>query len=242
LSSNYRWRDYDDILREEARREDEVDHDDDEYVARPSDSRWYSDDDDNLDIDLSDSFMNDESEEEMDRPRRTTRSTSRSVRAKQRRPSRNHVTLEQSLRAQPTRISARQLMRTQPTGYVESDSDGYVEEFLSTNNAPCGPHVEDSTVTGHFFRLPDSGRITRQWLRRNENRTSHTGLKNYSPQVGDSVVYIPRAHYETLKVFPTLDAPWKHFPSSTRWPVVRCSVIDVRYRFPYEQYYRNLNG
>jgi hypothetical protein len=239
LSSNYRWRDYDDILREEARREDEVDPDDDEYVAPASDSRRQFNDDD---LDLSESFMSDESEEAMDRPRRTRRSTSRSVRAQQRRRSRNHaIAFEQRSRAQPTRVSARQSTRTQPDGYDESDSDGCMEEFLSTNNTPSGPHVEDYTVTGHFFRLPDSGRVTRQWLRRTENRTSHNGLKNYAPQVGDSVVYIPRAHYETLKIFPTLDAPWKHFPRGTRWPLVRCFVIDVRHRFPYEQYYRNQN-
>jgi hypothetical protein len=238
LSSNYRWRDYDDILRDEARLEDEVDPDDDDYVFshEPDSGRYFNDDD----LDLSDSST---TEEELDRPRRTRRSSSRSVRAQQSRRSRNRATdseFEQHSRAQPTRVSTRQLTRAQPGGYGESDSDGYVEQFLSTNNTPSGPHVEDYTVTGHFFRLPNSGQgVTRQWLRRTENRTSHNGLKNYSPQVGDSVVYIARAHYETLKMFPTLDAPWKHFPRRTRWPVVRCSVIDVRYRFPYKQYFRN---
>jgi hypothetical protein len=197
---------------------------------------------DDNDLDLSDSFIGDESEEEMDSPHRTRRSTSRSARVRRRRRRRNQaISFEQRSRTQPTRVSARQLTRASADGYGESDSDSYVEEFLSTNNTPSGPYVEDYTVAGHFFRLPDSGLVMRQWLRRTENRTSHSGVKNYSPQVGDSVVYIPRAHFETVKKFPTLDAPWKHFPHGTRWPVVRCAVKDVRYRFPYEQYYRTQN-
>lgn len=237
LSSNYLWRSYDDILREEAGPEDEEDSDDDDYVA--SASHRYADVDD---LDLSDSFISDESEEEINSPRRFRRSTSRSTRVRRRRRRRDRaISFEQRSRTQPTRVSARQLARAQADGYRESDSDSDVEELLSTNNTPSGPYVEDYTVTGHFFRLPDSGLVMRRWLRRNENRTSHSGIKNYSPQVGDSVVYIPRAHYETVKKFPTLDAPWKHFPHGTRWPVVRCSVKDVRYRFPYEQYYRNQN-
>jgi hypothetical protein len=122
LSSNYRWLDYDDILRDEARLEDEVDPDDDDYVpSHESDSGRYFDDDD---LDLSDSSM---TEEELDIPRRKTRSTSRSVRAQQRRRSRNRaIKIEQHSRAQPTRVSTRQLTRAQPGGYGESDSDGYV--------------------------------------------------------------------------------------------------------------------
>ena len=61
----------------------------------------------------------------------------------------------------------------------------------------------------------------------------------YCPQVGDSVVYIPRAHYDTLQAFPTGEstAPWKSWPTTQPWPVVRCKVTHVRYRFPYEMYY-----
>ena len=237
LSSNYLWRSYDDILREEAGPEDEEDSDDDDYVA--SASNRYADDDE---LDLSDSY--DESEEEMDSdsPRRSRRSTSRSARVRRHRRRRNRaISFEQRSRTRPTRVSARLVTRAQADGYKESDSDSYVEEFLSTNNTPSGPYVEDYTVAGHFFRLPDSGLVMRRWLSRTESRTSHSGIKNYSPQVGDSVVYIPRAHYETVKKFPTLDAPWKHFPHGTKWPVVRCSVKDVRYRFPYEQYYCSQN-
>ena len=124
---------------------------------------------------------------------------------------------------------------------MESESDSVVEEYLSTNNTPTGPFVEDYTSAGHFFKLPDSGRVKRKWLLRTENKSSYSGVKNYAPQVGDSVVYIPRAHYETIKVFPTLDTPWKHFARRASWPVVRCTIKDIRYRFPYEQYYRSQN-
>lgn len=233
LSSNYRWRGYEDILAEEAAREQEEDADDDDYVApaaQPPVADEY----------LSDESMTSESEGDDESPRVTRRSARTSRNRRRRRGRENALLYEERSRARPTRVSARQLNREQPGRYeAQSDSDDFVEEFLSTNNTPSGPHVGDYTVLGHFFKLPDSGRVRRQWLLRTENRTSHNGIKNYAPQVGDSVVYIPRAHYETIKVFPLLDAPWKHFDRGTRWPVVRCSIRDIRYRFPYEQYYRS---
>ncbi len=235
LSSNYRWVGYEDIIAEEAAREEEEDAADDEYAPPPSRSSLQ-------DEDLSDDISMTESSDDEDGTRITTRSSrARSTRTRRRRRTRDQaLSFEERERSRPTRVSARQMNRSQPEHYeAESDSDGYVDEFLSTNNTPSGPHVEDYTVAGHYFRLPDSGRVKRQWLLRTENKTSHMGIKNYAPQVGDSVVYIPRAHYETIKIFPTLDAPWKHFEQGTRWPVVRCTVKDIRYRFPYEQYYRS---
>ena len=237
LSSNYRWRGYEDLLVEEAARDDEEDVDDDDYVA-PAARASATDDE------LSyDSMAESEGEEESHRVTRSGASSTRSGRNRRRHRERErNLSFEQHSRSRPTRVSARQLNRSPPEHYeAESDSDSNNDAFLSTNNTPSGPHVEDYTVAGHFFRLPDSGRVKRQWLCRTENRTSHNGVKNYAPQVGDSVVYIPRAHYETLKVFPTLDAPWKHFPRGARWPVVRCCIRDIRYRFPYEQYYRSQN-
>lgn len=235
LSSNYRWSGYEDILAEEAARELEEDADDDDYApaARAPAADHY----------LSDDFVTSSDSGDSDASRRVTRRSARSGRNQRRRRTRERtLAYEERSRSRPSRVSARQLNRSQPERYEdESESDTFVEEFLSTNNTPSGPHVEDYTVAGHYFKLPDSGRVRRQWLLRTENRTSHNGVKNYAPQVGDSVIYIPRAHYETLKVFPTLDAPWKHFQRGTRWPIVRCSVRAIRYRFPYEQYYRSTN-
>lgn len=233
LSSNYRWRGYEDIMAEEAARAEEEDADDDDYApaAQPPVRDEY----------LSDDFVTSESEDDEEESRRFTRRSTRSGRNRRRRREREQaLSYEERSRSRPTRVSARQLSRSQAEHYpAESDSDAFVEEFLSTNNTPSGRYVEDYTVTGHFFKLPDSGRVRRQWLLRTENQTSHSGVKNYAPQVGDSVVYIPRAHYETLKLFPSLDAPWRKFERGARWPVVRCSIKDIRYRFPYEAYYRS---
>jgi hypothetical protein len=55
------------------------------------------------------------------------------------------------------------------------------------------------------------------------------------------VVYIPRAHYDTIIQHPATmmqTAPWKSFPNNSAWPVVLCSVVDVRYRFPNEHLYK----
>jgi len=65
--------------------------------------------------------------------------------------------------------------------------------------------------------------------------------KNYAPQVGDSVIYIARAHSETILSFPTLRAPWTDWPAGARWPTLRCKIKHIRFRFPYESCYRNRN-
>ena len=55
------------------------------------------------------------------------------------------------------------------------------------------------------------------------------------------MVYIPRAHYDTLQKFPICgySAPWKSWPTHSTWPAVCCRVTHIRYRFPYEMYYRS---
>lgn len=56
------------------------------------------------------------------------------------------------------------------------------------------------------------------------------------------MVYIPRAHYDTINKYPETavqTAPWKSFPQNSAWPVVLCKVRAIRYRFPIEHLYRN---
>jgi hypothetical protein len=89
----------------------------------------------------------------------------------------------------------------------------------------------------HYFKLPNlTTHVKRKWLHRTESNSSYDGRKTYTPQVGDSVVYIPRAHYETITKFPSLTAPWQSWPDGVEWPVVQCRVCYVRYRFPYKAY------
>ena len=214
LSENFRWRDYDDLIREQGNPEDDIDSDDEEYdpTSRNINRVDHSDDsDEDLDLDEVDA-------ESPFRPRgrrRDVPSGERQRRAQRRAQRRDNQFVE-----------------------IGSD-DELVAQFMSTNNTPSGPYVRDYTIAGHFWRLSGSiGRVKRRWLRRPESLSSFEGRKIYTPQLGDSVVYIPRAHQETLKDFPSLTPPWHRWPQGAAWPVVRCSIRGIRFRFPYEDYFR----
>lgn len=208
LSSNYRWRDYSDIVEDDQ--EAEMDTDDEEFQLNessrgrsgPSNGPRTSDtDDDELDEDVlpDDSPL----------------------------PSRS-------------RQSSRNRKFTANDEDESDSSDGdFIVEYMSTNNVPSGPFVADYDL--HFFKLTNRNQaadINRLWVRRNESTSSYAGRKKYTPQIGDSIVYIPRAHYETITKFPSIDAPWQNWPEEAVWPVVRCFVRNVRYRFPFKDYFR----
>ena len=131
----------------------------------------------------------------------------------------------------------RQSSRNRRRRYVDGEpsSDEELVEYMSSNNTPSGPFVSDYDF--HYFRIPQSSRLHRRWLRRNESDSSYNGTKSYVPQVGDSVVYIPRAHHETITNFPSLVPPWQSWPDEAVWPVVCCSVRYIRYRFPFKTYF-----
>jgi hypothetical protein len=127
-----------------------------------------------------------------------------------------------------SRVSSRQ----RRSRLRDSDSDeSEVEEVLSTNNHPSGHFKEDYIY--HYFKLPNRYPISRSWVRREESKTSYNGRKKYTPQIGDLVVYIPRAHLDTINNFDILRSPWKDWPSNVCWPVVQCKVRNIRYRFPF---------
>jgi hypothetical protein len=202
LSNNFRWRDYVDVLQDEANDVDEPESDDEDFEINErragTRNRLAADDsEDDDDMELE------EEEEEL-----------------------------------PSRVSDRIPARRK---YIEVDSDEDAE-YVSTNNAPSGPFVAD--YDAHFFRMPAASAATvqRQWLRRIESSSSYGGRKSYTPQVGDTVVYIPRAHYETIAEFPSLPAPWQSWPTEAVWPVVRCCIRSIRYRFPYKAYFNQSNG
>lgn len=214
MSANYSYLDYDDMMRLQGNQDDdEPDSDDEEFspTAQIRGGRDNSDDDSDNDMDL------DEDDAE---------SSFLSGRNR-----RNRV--EQGGR----RERARRRSRNRDDQFVELDSeDENNEQIMSTNNTPSGPFVQD--YSSHFWRMPTDN-VRRRWLKRMESDTSYEGRKTYTPQLGDSVVYIPRAHYETINGFPSLEPPWQHWPQGTAWPVVRCCVRGVRFRFPYEDYYRS---
>lgn len=215
LSANWRYLDYDDMMREQGNQDEELDSDDEEFNPTASRNQGTVEN-------------SDESDEEMDFDEIESESPLRRNRA-----SRQRVAVSEGRPLRSQRRSQRS-----DSQFVELDSDDeMVAQYMSTNNTPSGPYVEDYTTVGHFWRMP-SGTVRRKWLCRHESDTSYEGRKIYAPQLGDSVVYIPRAHYETVSHFPSLEKPWQRWPQGAAWPVVRCCVRGVRYRFPYEDYYR----
>ena len=242
LSSNYRWRDFEDLEREERSNTvaEEVDSDDEEFVLHPTHRHSNADYDDD-DLSGGNSMESDGSESFEFRGTPENRiARARSQRRQRREQTRadEFEEREQHPRAAPARVSSRARARLPEP---ESDDDSNTE-FVSTNNNPSGPFIRDYTESDHLFRLPDSGnRLKRKWLRRIESSSSYNGTKNYAPQVGDSVIYIARAHFETIRKFPTLKAPWTDWPPGARWPTIRCKIKHIRYRFPSESAYRSRN-
>jgi len=147
---------------------------------------------------------------------------------------------------QPTRVSSRQqhaasIRRMQYEDNGSSDGSE-VEELITRNKRPSKEHAKDYTDIGHLWKLPSSGKVNRGWVTRQECLQGWCGNKSYTPQVGDSIVYIARAHNDTLKEFQRvytscMSTPWKSWPTTSPWPVVRCLVTNIRYRFPYKIYY-----
>jgi WD40 repeat protein len=125
----------------------------------------------------------------------------------------------------------------------DSSSDEYIE-YMSTNNVPSGLYVADFDL--HFFRMmsrEEGNSVRRLWLRRNESSSSYGGRKIYTPQIGDSVVYIPRTHQNTLATYPGVQTPpWQNWPDEVQWPIVRCIIRHVRYRFPFKAYQKELGS
>jgi hypothetical protein len=215
LSSRYRWIDYDDVPRED----DDIDEVESDYEENHNDEPGRS-------------------------PRRR-RGNSRNAARSRRRNNRNSVQsaierFEEVINNEPSRTSVRQSTRRSNTQqYNDEDSDGSViEEMLSANTTPGGEYIKDYIDLGHLFKIPFGGELKRKWVSRNDCIEGYTGYKTYSPQVGDSVVYIPKAHSDTLKEFPICNnsstgAPWKSWQKNSHWPVVQCKIKNIRYRFPY---------
>jgi len=140
---------------------------------------------------------------------------------------------------QPTRASSRRRPIRNFTD-IYSDNDELVQ-MMSTHTEPSGKYSEDWTQSNHYFKMPRESQVHRKWVTRTTFEDHCLGQKIYCPQVGDSVVYIPRAHYEILQKYPIPEysGPWKSWQTQSNWHAVRCRVTHIRYRFPYEMYYRS---
>ena len=225
-SSNYRYLDYDDLVRREGNpEEDDPDSDDEEF--EPVAARRRISNDDDVESDDEDDDLDDLSLYSEDNNRRRRRRQNQSSR----------TTEERRVRAQ------RRAQRSNDTDFLEIGSDDeMIAQFVSANRTPSGPYVRDYTINGHYWRLKNASevnRVRRKWLSREESDSTYFGRNAYTPQLGDSIVYIPRAHFETIKECPSLSPPWQSWPMGAVWPVVRCFVRGIRFRFPYEDYFRS---
>lgn len=137
----------------------------------------------------------------------------------------------------PARSSSRRT--TQHIYHELSSDDDHLQEMMSAHTKPSGKYVNDWEVSGHMFKLPRGAGslVHRSWL----HRTSYQERKCYCPQVGDLVVYVPKAHDDTLRRFPINDytPPWRSWPTATSWPVVLCKVTHARYRFPFAMNFKS---
>ena len=224
LSTNYRYLDYDDLVRREGNpEEDDPDSDDEEFEPVSARRRVANDEIESEDDDLDDLSLYSENNNRR-RSRQQNQTSSR-------------TTEERRVRAQ------RRAQRSDDTDFLEIGSDDeMIAQFVSANRTPSGPYLRDYTLNGHYWRLKNNSeinRVHRKWLRREESDSSYFGRNVYTPQLGDSIVYIPRAHFETIKECPSLSPPWQSWPTGAVWPVVRCFVRGIRFRFPYEDYFRS---
>jgi WD40 repeat protein len=257
MSENYRYLDYDDLVRREGE-DDEQESEDEDFepaVPRGRATRTGLHEDDNDDSNLEDDGDDDAFMDSTEnRSRRRNRNQQVSMQRRER---------------------AERRARRNPGDFMEIDSDDELVQYCSANTSPNGAYVRDITTNGHFWRMRKAGKcffrlavyqisrsshllvtltsyvhvlsllwsldvnkIHRKWLHRSESDTSYNGKKIYAPQVGDSVVYIPRAHLETIDEFPSFIPPWQNWPQEAEWPVVRCFVRGCRYRFPFADYFR----
>ena len=206
LSSNWRWGDYSDILQEEGQVEEEEVDPDDDSYELNDTANRRTLQGEDEESDLGDF----EEESPVRRNRRSDPETQ----------------IHRPARSTGNRRSYDDIL--------DSDEEELVE-YMSSNNTPSGPFRADYDT--HFFRLTTGiDSINRTWVHRIESSSAYAGRKGYCPQVGDVVVYIPRAHFDVIDEFPT-QPPWQNWPHGVEWPVVRCTIRSVRFRFPYKDFF-----
>ena len=222
LSSNYRWRDYSDMIQNERDAEEDEDDEDSELPVSNNRASAFGDSENEDDLD----------EFDPESPRRPRQQSRPAPRARQNSVRPRRQPEEEIL---PLRSSSRRRSSQRYDTDSEDDMD-FGAEIVSTNNDPSGPHVKD--YEKHYWKVPRNGpKIKKHWLERVESDSAYMGRKTYVPQVGDLVVYIPRVHLDTINTFPSVGAPWMDWPNESEWPVVKCRVRDMRFRFPYMNHF-----
>jgi WD40 repeat protein len=105
---------------------------------------------------------------------------------------------------------------------VDDEDEGPLEEL-----APRPKKAKPAAFyqAKHGTVLSEGVEVGRRWLQ-SEELTAQ-----YSPQLGDKVMYFPQGHIQWLQQFQESSSPpWMAFPQ--RWPIVECEVRDVQYVFP----------
>jgi hypothetical protein len=192
LSTNFRWRDYEDIPIEDEIDIDEMDEDDEEYNENNGTNRANEslDEDDAISFDVD----SDDSVHISTRQQRHHAIETRSHR--ERRTSRRPIRIlddddnddedqgeDDDDNDKPrVRVSTHNLRgnSNQRFKYDDPDSsDEETEEFLSCSKAPTGEKVEDYTILGHYFKMPSKCVVHRKWVTRSESVTGLTGQRPY---------------------------------------------------------------
>jgi hypothetical protein len=137
---------------------------------------------------------------------------------------------EEVINNEPSRTSVRQSTRRSNTQqYNDEDLDGSViEEMSSANTTSEGESIKDYIDHEHLFKIPFGGELKRKWASQNDYIEGYIGCKTHSSHACDSVVYILKAHSDTLKDFPICNnsstgAPWKSWQKKAigQWSNVR---------------------
>lgn len=255
MSNRYRWIGFEEMERENNNDDDDAETDDEEY----QEGNRLRDEPEEEHLVVEDSSperrsrnrnqnrnRNQSRNRDRNRNRNRNRSRNRSQDSRNRRRRNSYHSdhdddLEEVIQNEPTRVSARHFARRVDNQYIYESDESEFEEMLTANTNPTGQFKEDYTELGHIYKLPQGGSVNRKWVTREECELGYTGWKTFCPQEGDKVVYIPKAHSETLRNFPvcetTTGAPWNSWPKRAPWPVVLCTVKSIRYRFPYSGYY-----
>jgi hypothetical protein len=110
---------------------------------------------------------------------------------------------------------------------MSDDEDDEQEEEEPEVQVPSKPKAVKRVFhkAQHGTVLPEGVFVGRKWLQ-------GTALTpQYTPQLGDRVMYFPQGHIQWLQQFQESSSPpWMAFPQ--KWPIVECEVRKIEYMFP----------
>ncbi|GMI02375.1 hypothetical protein TrVE_jg14458 [Triparma verrucosa] len=228
LNPNYIWHGDDDVDGDGTSNLPitlDEDHDDSDDESFTEERRLKESDDEgeleatfDSDIDDSDSGSDDD-DSFMRRGRPGSREEIRSRAARRRRRQ------QEGAHQQPGRTSERNLGRQRKVYEDVGSEDEEIQEEIPLHN----PALEPRRAIDEGQRVDDS------WLRRSFREDPVKSSIFFAPQVGDSVVYVPKMHMDFLDGVGLAPKPfpWAHFPKNSKDPLntIRCEVVDAEYLF-----------